>query len=92
MKTSKLVSMFTACAICLTMGIGSSAFCQKRAETEKTRITSPREIRALSPQPEPPDKDIKKSEKDIKTGRQLGINQGTPQPDPPNSEKKSNKK
>ncbi len=58
MKISKLICTLIAVTFFFTAGISSIAFCQINAETENGRIVNPQVLRRLSPQPEPPDREI----------------------------------
>ena len=79
MKTSKLICITTAVIFFFTAGISSSAFCQKKVETEKSKAVSPQELRGLSPQPEPPDRNIK-------IPRSHGKKSATPCTEPPDAQ------
>jgi len=79
MKTSKFICMLIAAAFFFTAGISSNAFCQTKAETEKSRMISPQELKGLSPQPEPPDKEVK-------IPRAIGKKGATHKPEPPGAQ------
>ena len=65
MKMSKLICLLTAGAFLFTAGPGSDAYGQKKAETNKSRMVSPAELKGLSPQPEPPDRGIRKPDRKL---------------------------
>lgn len=79
MKIPKFICIVTAVTFLFTAGISSIAFCQKKAETEKSRVVSPQKFRRLSPQPEPPDKEIKIPRSHVKKA-------ATHNPEPPGAQ------
>ena len=79
MKPLNLICMLLAVTFFFTAGLSSTAFCQKKVETEKSKVVSPQELRGLSPQPEPPDRNIK-------TPRSHGKKSATPRTEPPDAQ------
>jgi len=65
MKMSKLLFVLTAGAFLFTTSPGSEAYGQKMAETNKSRMVSPAELKGLSPQPEPPDRGIRRPDRKL---------------------------